>query len=164
MVPWGFLVCWAAFTDEDPGLWRQVVSFLLGLFGAVRIPVKLCWRITADRTGLWLNGLRGTTHIPWDDIRSVRRESLELKLRWRGDGSWAVAAPRWAWFQRVSGVTHPYDALAAEVTAMHADPALRPTGDSEERERGRPLWPLAVPFVLAWLTAVLVALVGFPDR
>ncbi|MGW7608523.1 PH domain-containing protein [Streptomyces sp. NPDC054766] len=135
----------------------------MGPYGAFRIPVKLYWRVTADRTGLWLNGLRGTTHIPWDDVRSVRRESVELKLRWRGGGAWTVAAPRWAWFQRRRGVTHPYDALAAEVTAMHTDPALRPTGDSEERERGRPLWPPALPFVLVWLTAVLAGLMGFLD-
>ncbi|MFD9463901.1 hypothetical protein [Streptomyces sp. NPDC060027] len=163
MVSAGVLLCCATFTDGGTSHWKQIVFLLVGLSGAFRIPVKLRWRVTADRTGLWLNGLRGTTHIPWDDIRSVRRESVELKLRWRGDGSWSVAAPRWAWFQRRRGVPHPYDALAAEVTAMHTDPALRPTGDSEERERGRPLWPLAVPFVLVWLTAALVGLVGFPQ-
>ncbi|WP_328553788.1 hypothetical protein [Streptomyces sp. NBC_00358] len=162
MVVWGVLLYWIS-TDGDVGLWKDILVVLTGLYGAFRIPVKLCWRVTADRTGLWLNGLRGTTHIPWDDVRSVRRESLELKLRWHGDGSWTVSAPRWARLQRRRGVTHPYDVLAAEVTAMHTDPALRPTGDSEERERGRPLWPLAVPFVLAWLTAVLVGLTGFLD-
>ncbi|WP_328671096.1 hypothetical protein [Streptomyces sp. NBC_00328] len=163
MVPAGVLLCWVTSTDGGISLWKQIVLLLVGLSGAFRIPVKLCWRVTADRTGLWLNGLRGITHIPWDDIHSVRRESLELKLRWRGDGAWTVSAPRWAWFQRHRGVTHPYDALAAEVTAMHTDPALRPTGDSEERERGRPLWPLAVPFVLVWLTAVPAGLMGFLD-
>ncbi|MET9387352.1 hypothetical protein ABZY09_41620 [Streptomyces sp. NPDC002928] len=161
MVQWGVWLCWAAFTDADISLWKQIVIALLGLFGAARVPVKLCWRITVDRTGLWLNGLRGTTHIPWDDVRSVRRESFELKLRWRGGESWAVSAPRWARFQRMRGRPHPYDALAAEVTAMHADPALRPTGDSEERERGRPLWPLAVLFALLWMTAVVGSEVWF---
>ncbi|MFF4832198.1 hypothetical protein [Streptomyces sp. NPDC001315] len=160
-VLWGVSICWAALTDADISLWQQIVIALLGLSGAARLPVTLCWRITADRTGLWLNGLRGTTHIPWDDLRSVRRESFELKLRWRGGESWAVVAPRWARFQRRRGRPHPYDALAAEVTAMRNDPALRPTGDSEERERGRPLWPLAVLFALLWLTAVLSSEVWF---
>ncbi|MET7985657.1 hypothetical protein [Streptomyces sp. NPDC005281] len=164
MVAWGIPLCWLPFTGGGTGLWKQFLALLIGLHGAFRVPVKLRWRITADRAGLWLNGLRGTTHIPWDDLRSVRRESIELKLRWHGDGSWTVSAPRWAWYQRRRGVTHPYDALAAEVTAMRMDPALRPTGDSEERERGRPLWPLAVPFVLLWLTAVLAGMVGLPGR
>ncbi|MGW3917187.1 hypothetical protein ACWEBX_37700 [Streptomyces sp. NPDC005070] len=163
MLVWGAVLCGLVFTDGDVSLWKHVLALLTGLYGAFRIPVKLCWRITADRNGLWLNGLRGTTRIPWDDVRSVRRESLELKLRWGGDGSWTVSAPRWAWLQRRCGVTHPYDALAAEVTAMHTDPDLRPTGDSEEGERGRPLWPLAVPLVLVWLSVVLAALVGLPD-
>ncbi|MFG2945060.1 hypothetical protein [Streptomyces adustus] len=154
-----FLGC-TAFTDPDGDLWQEFLCFLGGLYGAFRIPVKLCWRITADRTGLWLNGLRGTTHIPWDDVRSVRRRVFELKLRWSGGESWAVSAFSWAWCQRRFGLTHPYDALAAELSAMQADPALRPTGDSEERERGRPLWPLGVPLAVLWVTGVLVALVS----
>ncbi|MFD8737783.1 hypothetical protein ACFV06_23070 [Streptomyces sp. NPDC059618] len=148
--------------DGDSGLWQEILVALSGLFGAFRIPVKLRWRITADRTGLWLNGLRRTTHVPWDDFRSARREDLELKLRWSEGGAWTVSAPRWARLQRRRGVPHPYDALAAEVTAMHTDRALRPTGDSEERERGRPLWPLAVPFVLAWLAAAVTVVTGLP--
>ncbi|MGW0969464.1 hypothetical protein [Streptomyces sp. NPDC002516] len=157
MVVCGASMYWA-FGDGVSGLWQGAVAALTGLYAAFRIPVKLCWRITADRTGLWLNGLRGTTHVPWDDLRSARREDLELKLLWSHGGSWTVSAPRWARLQQRRGVPHPYDALAAEVTAMLDDRALRPTGDSEEAERGRPLWPLAVPFVLAWLTALSAAL------
>ncbi|MER5601466.1 hypothetical protein [Streptomyces sp. NPDC002265] len=159
MVLAGVLLCLAEFTDRDNELWQQILCALFGLYGAFRIPVKLRWRITADRTGLWLNGLRGTTHIPWDDVRSARREAFELKLRRRGGESWTVSSFSWAWYQRRRGLTHPYDAPAAEISAMQADPALRPTGDSEERERGRPLWPLAVPFVVLWVTAVVVSLV-----
>ncbi|MGW1727723.1 hypothetical protein ACWCQK_33020 [Streptomyces sp. NPDC002306] len=159
----GVPLWFAAFADaEATDLWQQVLMILMGLFLAARVPVKLCWRITADRTGLWLNGLRGTTHIPWDDVRSVRTEYFELKLRWRGGESWRVSAPRWARFQRRRGVTHPYDALAAEISAMHTDPALRPVGDSEERGRGRPLWPLAALFLLLWLTAVVLGQEWFP--
>ncbi|MFB7332139.1 hypothetical protein ACFC00_10845 [Streptomyces adustus] len=160
MVLAGVFVCRTAFTDHDVDLWQQFLGFLGGLYGAFRIPVKLCWRITADRTGVWLNGLRGTTRIPWDDLRSARRQAFELKLRWRGGESWAVSAFSWTWCQRRFGLTHPYDALAAELSAMQADPALRPTGDSEERERGRPLWPLGVPLAVLWVAGVLVALVS----
>jgi hypothetical protein len=156
-----FLVLWAAwfcvlwFSESGAPLWKLALATVLGLYGAVRVPVKLAWRITADRYGLWVTGLRGPRHVPWDDIRSVRRQSFELKLRWRGD-DWAVAAPRWAWFERRQGLTHPYDALAAELTAMRSDPGLRPTGESSGPERGRPLWPLAVVLAVVWVGALAV--------
>ncbi|WP_405973754.1 hypothetical protein OG496_35025 [Streptomyces sp. NBC_00988] len=139
----------------DDSLWLQGLLLLTGLLCAVRVPVKLRWRITADRTGIWLNRLRAPRHIPWDDLRSVRRESFELQLRVRDGDDWSVAAPRWPWLQRRRQLAHPYDALAAELAAMIADPALRPTGESGEKERGRPLWPFAVGLGIAWI-AVLV--------
>jgi len=46
---------------------------------------------------------------------------------------------------------------AAEITAMWQDPALRPTTESAERERGGTLWPLAVVIGLVW-AALLVFL------
>ncbi|WP_405950204.1 hypothetical protein OG588_31440 [Streptomyces prunicolor] len=139
----------------DDSLWFRGLLLLFGLMCAVRVPVKLRWRITADRTGIWLNRLRAPRHIPWDELRVARRESFELQLRVRDGDNWAVAAPRWAWWQRRRGLIHPYDALAAELSAMIADPALRPTGESEVGERGRQLWPFAVLLGLAW-TALLV--------
>ncbi|WP_262056029.1 hypothetical protein [Streptomyces sp. STR69] len=146
---------WFFLVGIDNSLWHRSLLLLVGLMGALRVPVKLRWRITADRTGIWLNGLRRPRHIPWDDLRSARRESFELKLRWRGGDSWDVAAPRWPRLQRARGLTHPYDALAAELSAMIADPALRPTGESGEKERGRPLWPFAAALGIAWI-ALLV--------
>ncbi|MFG2778960.1 hypothetical protein ACGFY7_14080 [Streptomyces prunicolor] len=139
----------------DDSLWFRGLLLLFGLMCAVRVPVKLRWRITADRTGIWVNRLRAPRHIPWDELRAARRESFELQLRVRDGDNWAVAAPRWAWWQRRRGLIHPYDALAAELAAMIADPALRPTGESEVGDRGRQLWPFAVLLGLAW-TALLV--------
>ncbi|MFF3483714.1 hypothetical protein ACFYXC_10555 [Streptomyces sp. NPDC002701] len=155
LVQWGVWLSWTGFTESDLSLWKLGLVTALGLYGAVRVPVKLAWRITADRSGLWVTGLRGPRHVPWDDIRSVRRRSFELKLRWRDD-DWSVAAPRWAWFERRRGLVHPYDALAAELSAMRKDPALRPTGESTAPERGRPLWPLAVVLALAWAAALVL--------
>jgi hypothetical protein len=139
----------------DHSLWFRGLLLLFGLMCAVRVPVKLRWRITADRTGLWLNRLRAPRHIPWGELRAARRDHFELQLRVRDGDNWAVAAPRWAWWQRRRGLTHPYDALAAELSAMIADPALRPTGESGEKERGRPLWPFAAVLGIAWI-ALLV--------
>jgi hypothetical protein len=154
-----FLVMlWAAVVlavAADPDLWDGTVVLLVGLAGATLVPRKLCWRITADRTGIWLNGLRRPRHVPWADLRSARRQAFELQLRVRDGDHWDVSAPRWPWLQRKRQLTHPYDALAAELAAMIADPALRPTGESGERERGRPLWPFAVLLGIAWI-AVLV--------
>jgi hypothetical protein len=154
-----FLVMlWAAVVlavAADPDLWDGTVVLLGGLAGATLVPRKLCWRITADRTGIWLNGLRRPRHVPWADLRSARRQAFELQLRVRDGDHWDVSAPRWPWLQRKRQLTHPYDALAAELAAMIADPALRPTGESGEKERGRPLWPFAVLLGIAWI-AVLV--------
>ncbi|MDT9700445.1 hypothetical protein [Streptomyces sp. P17] len=157
LAQWGVWLSWAAFTDAGVPLWQQVVILVLGLCGAARMPVKVGWRITADRTGLWINGLFKVVHIPWDDFRSARHRSMELKLRWRGGRSWAVAAPRWRWLERRRGLTHPYDRLAAELTALCTEPALRPTGDSDVRDRGRVLWPWALLLAVAWVAAMVVA-------
>ncbi|MEV4040148.1 hypothetical protein [Streptomyces umbrinus] len=155
LVLWGawFVGLWLS--ESGAPLWKLALLGVLGLYGVVRVPMKLAWRITADRSGLWVTGLRGPRHVPWDDFRSVRRQSFELKLRWRGD-NWSVAAPRWAWFERRQGLVHPYDALAAELTAMRTDPALRPTGESTAPERGRPLWPLALVLGLVWAAVLVV--------
>ena len=152
------LLLWGAVVVSvvpDPGLWDATLVLLGGLAGASLLPRKLRWRITADRTGIWLNGLRAPRHVPWDDLRSARRQVFELQLRVRDGDHWDVSAPRWPWLQRKRQLTHPYDALAAELAAMIADPALRPTGESGEKERGRPLWPFAVVLGIAWI-AILV--------
>ena len=155
LVLWGawFVGMW--FSESGAPVWKLALLGVLGLYGVVRVPMKLAWRITADRSGLWVTGLRGPRHVPWDDFRSVRRQSFELKLRWRGD-NWSVAAPRWAWFERRQGLVHPYDALAAELTAMRTDPALRPTGESTAPERGRPLWPLVLLLGVVWAAVLVV--------
>ena len=139
----------------DPGLWDATVVLLGGLAGASLLPRKLRWRITADRTGIWLNGLRRPRHVPWANLRSARRQAFELQLRVRDGDHWDVSAPRWPWLQRKRQLTHPYDALAAELAAMIADPALRPTGESGEKERGRPLWPFALVLGMAWIALVV---------
>ncbi|MBK3580196.1 hypothetical protein JHN63_41700 [Streptomyces sp. MBT65] len=151
-VLWG---CSVFAVMDDPGYWMGTLVLLCGLMGATLVPRKLRWRITADRTGLWLNQLRGPRHVPWDDLRSARREAFELQLRVRDGDHWDLSAPRWPWLQRRRGLIHPYDAIAAELSAMIADPALRPTGESGEKERGRPLWPFAVVLCTAWI-ALLV--------
>lgn len=155
LVQWGLWLSWAWFAESGLPAWKLALIPVLGLYGAVRVPMKLAWRVTADRTGVWVTGLRGPRHVPWGDLRFVRRRSLELKIDWQ-DGDWAVSAPRWAWLQRSRGLTHPYDALAAELTAMRLDAGLRPTGESGAAERGRPVWPVAAVLAVAWVGALVV--------
>ncbi|MEW2115971.1 hypothetical protein AB0945_12370 [Streptomyces sp. NPDC005474] len=156
LVQWGLWLVWGWF--DEPGFSSWTVAFipLLGLYGAVRVPMKLAWRVTADGSGVWVTGLRGPHHVPWDDLRFVRRRSVELKIDWQ-DGGWAVSAPRWTWLQRRRGLTHPYDALAAELTAMRLDATLRPTGESSAADRGRPVWPVAAVLAVVWVVALVAA-------
>ncbi|MDX3751065.1 hypothetical protein [Streptomyces sp. AK08-02] len=157
LVQWGIWLGWGLFDEPGLSTWNLALISLLGLYGAFRVPMKLAWRVTADRSGVWVTGLRGPRHVPWDELRFVRRRSLELKIDWQ-DGDWAVSAPRWGRLQRRRGLTHPYDALAAELTAMRLDADLRPTGESGAAERGRPLWPLAAVLVAVWAAVWVSAL------
>ncbi|MDC2945771.1 hypothetical protein [Streptomyces heilongjiangensis] len=154
------VVVWAALLvlGEDGG-WRYVPGVFLGLVGALLLPRMAAWRITADRDGLWFNGMRGVRHTEWDHLMTVRCEGGELKVDSRrfGFGSaWTAHAPRWGRLERRFGVVLPYERTAAEITAMWRDPALRPTDTSDERARGRALWPLGVALGLVWVAALLL--------
>ncbi|NEC91460.1 hypothetical protein [Streptomyces sp. SID12501] len=144
------------FDDPDLATWKLVSLPVYGLLGAVVVPMRLAWRVTADRSGIWISGLRRPQHVPWDDLRFVRRRSLELRIDWQ-DGVWSVSAPRWGRLQRRLGLTHPYDALAAELTAMRLDAELRPTGESDAAQQGRPLWPLTAVLAAVWVVVLVAA-------
>ncbi|WP_055713351.1 hypothetical protein [Streptomyces torulosus] len=154
------VVLWAALMVlTEGGGWRYVPGVLLGFIGVLLLPSMAAWRITADRDGLWFNGLRGARHIEWDHLMTVRCEGGELKLdsrRPRFGSAWTVHAPRWGRLERRLGLVHPYERTAAEITAMWQDAALRPTETSGERERGRALWPLGVVLALVWVAALVL--------
>ncbi|MEV1066555.1 hypothetical protein [Streptomyces sp. NPDC050263] len=135
-----------AVTVWESGWWGLVYGLALTLLAALLLPRRLAWRITADREGLWFNGFRETRHIAWDHLRVVRCEGFQLRIdsRRASFDEWTVASPRWRWLERRLGRPHPYERTAAEITAMWRDPALRPVGVGDERQRGRVLWPLGV--------------------
>lgn len=153
------LMLWAAamVLTEDGG-WRYIPGALIGLIGVLLLPRMAAWRVTADRDGLWFNGMLRVRHIEWDHLMTVRCEGGELKVDSRRPGfgaAWTTHAPRWARLERRFGLVHPYERVAAEITAMWKDPALRPTEASGERERGRALWPLGVVLGLLWAAALV---------
>jgi hypothetical protein len=153
------VVAWAVhFAWDEDAVWWYGVGGLAGAVAALTLPNWLAWRVTADRDGLWFNGLRRARHIPWDDIRLVECKGQELKIdSRRPGGEWSVFGFRWPWLERKLGYVHPYERAAAEITAMWREPAYRPFAMAGERERGRLLWPVAVLVALVW-TAGLVLL------
>jgi hypothetical protein len=154
------VVLWAALMVlSEVGGWRYAPGVLLGFIGVLLLPRMAAWRITADRDGLWFNGLRGVRHIEWDHLMTVRCEGGELKLdsrRPRFGSAWTAHAPRWGRLERRFGLVHPYERTAAEITAMWQDPALRPTAPSDERARGRALWALGAALGLVWVAALVL--------
>ncbi|MDX3644262.1 hypothetical protein [Streptomyces sp. MB09-02B] len=149
------IVAIAAVALYPDGLTRYVLGGVLGVFGVLTLPQMLTWRITADRSGLWLSGWGRHRHIEWDDLATVRCAGSVLTVDSRRESFqvWSVRAERWRWLERKLRLVHPYERTAAEITAMWRDPALRPEG--EYRGRRMPLWPLSVVLAVGW-AAVLV--------
>lgn len=139
------------------GLKQYVLGGLLGVFGILVLPQMLAWRITADRSGLWLSDWRGARHIEWDHLMTVQCIGAVLTVGSRRASfpTWTVRAERWRWLERKLRLVHPYERTAAEITAMWREPALRPRG--EYGGRGRPLWPLSVVLAVVWVAALVLA-------
>jgi hypothetical protein len=138
------------------GLKQYVLGGLAGVFGVLVLPQMLAWRITADRSGLWLNGWRRTKHIEWDHLLTVQCSGpvLTVDSRRASFPTWTVRAERWRWLERKLRLVHPYERTAAEITAMWREPALRPEG--EYGGRGRPLWPLGAVLAVLWVAALVL--------
>ncbi|NUS30237.1 MAG: hypothetical protein HOV92_39320 [Streptomyces sp.] len=140
----------------ETGVWRWGVGGVLALCGAWALTYWVGWRITADSAGLWFNGVRRPQHIAWDHIRIVRCKGTELRIDSRRAtfSEWKAFSLRWRWLERKLGFVHPYERVAAEITAMWKDPAARPTGEIDARERDRRLWPVTLTLLLAWTAAL----------
>ncbi|MFI9826610.1 hypothetical protein ACIHIX_02885 [Streptomyces sp. NPDC051913] len=140
----------------ETGVWRWGAGGVLALCGAWVLTYWVGWRITADSAGLWFNGVRRTRHIAWDHIRIVRCKGTELRIDSRRAtfSEWKAFSLRWRWLERRLGFVHPYERVAAEITAMWKDPAARPTGEIDARERDRRLWPVTLTLLLAWAAAL----------
>ncbi|MFF5495063.1 hypothetical protein [Streptomyces aquilus] len=150
-VLWAGVLAWS-----ETGVWRWVTGVALVLCGSWLLTYCVGWRVTADSAGLWFNGVRRTRHIAWDHIRVVRCKGNELKIDSRRATfvEWSAYTLRWRLLDRRLGIVHPHQRAAAEITAMWQDPAVRPTGEIDARERERRLWPVTLVLVLAWTAAL----------
>lgn len=143
---------------ETDWVLRYVMGGTVALIGAALLPHRLAWTVTADSEGLWFNGFRRTRHIAWDDIRVVRCKGVVLKVDSDRPGfpTWTVDGLRWPRLELRRGWIHPYERIAAEITAMWRDPALRPAVEASGKERGRPLWPLAVGLGVVFVAGLVL--------
>ncbi|WP_086800815.1 hypothetical protein [Streptomyces caniscabiei] len=150
-------VAMAAVGLYPDGLKQYVLGGVVGLLGILTLPQMLTWRITADRSGLWLSGWGRARHVEWDDLATVRCVGAVLTVdsRRASFSPWSVRAERWRWLERKLRLVHPYERTAAEITAMWREPALRPEG--EYAGRSMPLWPLSAALAVVW--AVVLVLV-----
>lgn len=138
------------------GLKQYVLGGVIGLFGVLVLPQMLAWRITADRSGLWLSGWSRSRHIEWDHLMTVRCAGAVLTVDSSQESftPWSVRAERWRGLERKLRLVHPYERTAAEITAMWREPALRPEGEYENR--GLPLWPLGAVLAVVWVAALVL--------
>ncbi|MFJ6212201.1 hypothetical protein ACIQGZ_02520 [Streptomyces sp. NPDC092296] len=114
------------------------------------------WRITADRSGLWLAGAWRLRHVPWAAVREVScTANGRIGIQPREGSPWSSAEYR-AFGRRATEVPPPSARTAATLLALRDNPRLRPTADLPQRARSLPLGPvLLVGYAI--LLAVLVA-------
>jgi hypothetical protein len=110
------------------------------------------WRITADRSGVWVRRFWSVKHIPWDVIRRVDlRHDGTLELVGRHPELMAgTFAPLWS--RRALRLSGSGEAVADTLTLMAQDSRLRPEADVELALRGRP-YALWAPIPLTALVA-----------
>ncbi|MEV0735476.1 hypothetical protein AB0I51_05800 [Streptomyces sp. NPDC050549] len=129
---------------------------LLGLaFAPGGLADFLNWRVTADRSGLWLAGAYKVRHLTWEELRAVAYTGGVLEIR-RVDGKTWAPSLGWPWMERRLRVRPSYVRAVEEISAMHAHPELRPTEESQPRDRGLPLGPVLAVLYVLWAVALLI--------
>ncbi|MHB9860116.1 hypothetical protein [Streptomyces sp. YIM S03343] len=126
---------------DGPGL--NLIA-VLGLFPVTHMAATLLnWRVTADSTGLWLNGAWRLRHVPWDRVRAIEYKADDtIEIRLPGGETWGLLNMGWPAAERCLGIRPQYVRMAEELIALHLHPDLRPTIPSHPQDRGRPAGPL----------------------
>jgi hypothetical protein len=149
-----FVAAVLKFALDDMG-----VDTLLPLLGLALAPgglsIFLNWRVTADRSGLWLAGAYKVRQVTWEELRAVGCTGGALEIRRVGGRTWAPSLG-WPWMERRLRLRPSYVRAVEEISAMHAHPELRPTEESPDRDHGLPLGPLLTVLYVLWAAALLI--------
>ncbi|MEU6379083.1 hypothetical protein [Streptomyces sp. NPDC046909] len=139
--------------------WHSVL--LLGMLWWIGpAAVQLNWRVTADRTGLWLTGAWTVRHFPWEQVKGARytREG-SIEFSHMGGSTWQLPGLGIPRAERLLRRHPPYVRMVEEVTALHLHPQLRPVESSPPREHGLPLGP-ALLVLVGLAAAISYTLIG----
>ncbi|MFJ8084280.1 hypothetical protein ACIQ6Y_27135 [Streptomyces sp. NPDC096205] len=155
-----FLGIACVFVWDEHGVLRWPAGAFVAAVAYGVAPHLAAWYVVADREGLWLDGLKGPRHIPWEQLRLVKVDKHQLKIDStdRDFMEWTLNGNRWRRLERRLGRVHRQDRIAAELTALWQDPAKRPTEAVEPRHRGGPHWPYGLIAALAWAALLLFVL------
>ncbi|WP_433546798.1 hypothetical protein ACQPZG_18195 [Streptomyces sp. CA-294286] len=140
---------WNLFDNEHTlRTWLLLVTLPFALTWAA---TALNWRVTADRSGVWVAGGWRVELVPWAKIEKVECGEDGLVLQGPDGTRTAVRPTGWASLDRRTAKGHVAGRAAEGIRAMLADPASRPAVDSTPADQGMPLGPVIV------LVAALVA-------
>ncbi|MET7377840.1 hypothetical protein ABZT08_03300 [Streptomyces sp. NPDC005526] len=117
---------------------------------------QLNWRVTADRSGLWLTGPWRVRHIPWEKLRAVRYTTDgDVRITLHDGSVRELTDLGWPSLERRFHLRPSHVHMIEAVTALQAHPQLRPTEPASPRDRGHPLGPVLIAFavltVASWL-------------
>ncbi|TDC75797.1 hypothetical protein [Streptomyces hainanensis] len=141
--------------SDGPGLSWVLLLGLPVFVGASA--TALCWRITADRQGLWVTGAWRVRHIPWERLTTVRHEGDDIRFGVGNDPAIALSFTGAAWLERRLGHRPRAVRAVEEIRALHRGPELRPARDARPADHGAPIGPVVLGvIVLAWVTQLLL--------
>ncbi|MBB6437146.1 hypothetical protein [Streptomyces candidus] len=146
---------WNFFDDE-----RTLRSWLLLVtlpFALTWAATALNWRVTTDRSGVWVAGGWRVEQVPWAEIEKVECAEDRLVLGALDGTQTAVRPTGWAGLDRRTAKGHVAGRAAEGIRAMLADPESRPAVDSTPADQGTPLGPVIV-LVAALIGAALTLL------
>ncbi|MFE1781857.1 hypothetical protein ACFW9F_04515 [Streptomyces sp. NPDC059506] len=150
----GFLVANIVRRLASDGFGWHLAQVLLLPAALTAAALFLGWRVTADRSGLWLTGAWKVEHLPWKDLRAVTHIDGSLEAH-RTDGShWRLADIGIPWLDRRLRRDSSHARAAAEINAMRDHPHLRPTEESPPLDHGMPLGPLLLGACVLWGAAL----------
>jgi hypothetical protein len=115
----------------------------------------LNWRVTADRSGLWLAGAYKVRHVTWEELRGAACTDGVLEIGQVDGETWALSLG-WPWMERRLRLRPSYVRAVEEISAMHAHPELRPADESPARDHGLPLGQVLAVLCVLWAVALLV--------